>query len=231
MSSTNYHVPVKYPAYRYHATEAPRRVESPEDEAALGPGWFDSPAKASGEVPAGAPAPAAAPEAPKVATPKLRYPCYRYHATEQPRRVETPEEEEALGAGWYDSPAKVGAPEETAHVAVTPPAPAATTTDTRANELFAAPAAEIIEGIKDCPDVALLKELQETEAKNPGVPGGRADVMAAIDAAIKAAAAADAPAAPAAVATAPVAPVEGPAAKPAKPARAPKAAKPTGDAQ
>lgn len=34
----------RFPAWRYHRTEAPRIVQSPEQEAALGPGWADTPA-------------------------------------------------------------------------------------------------------------------------------------------------------------------------------------------
>lgn len=35
------------------------------------------------------------------------YPAIRYSATEEPRRVFTAAEEDALGDGWYDSPKKV----------------------------------------------------------------------------------------------------------------------------
>lgn len=38
------------------------------------------------------------------------YPCVRYAYGEQPRLCRTPEEEAALGPGWFDSPAKVQAP-------------------------------------------------------------------------------------------------------------------------
>lgn len=36
-----------YPAKRYHAKKAPVIVQSAEEEAALGPDWFDSPKKAA----------------------------------------------------------------------------------------------------------------------------------------------------------------------------------------
>ena len=39
-----------YPCWRYHATEEPRRVVDEAGEAALGPGWYDSPAKAAASL-------------------------------------------------------------------------------------------------------------------------------------------------------------------------------------
>lgn len=70
---------VLFPSWRYHATEKARIVQTPEDEAALGPGWTDSPAT----VPVPAPEPvivepeaapaempiAASPDAPVLADP------------------------------------------------------------------------------------------------------------------------------------------------------------------
>ena len=40
----NEYIPIKHPCWRYHATEDPRLCETPEDEAALGEGWADTPA-------------------------------------------------------------------------------------------------------------------------------------------------------------------------------------------
>jgi len=36
------------------------------------------------------------------------YPSFRYHATEEPKIVNSPEEEKELGKGWEDSPAAFG---------------------------------------------------------------------------------------------------------------------------
>jgi hypothetical protein len=38
-----------YPAMRYHATEKPVCVANPDEEAALGPGWYDDPDKIPAE--------------------------------------------------------------------------------------------------------------------------------------------------------------------------------------
>jgi hypothetical protein len=35
--------PVPYPAWRYHPSEQPRIVHSPEEDAALGKGWVSTP--------------------------------------------------------------------------------------------------------------------------------------------------------------------------------------------
>ncbi len=51
------------------------------------------------------------------------YPSVRYHATEEPRTVNNPEEDEALGEGWASSPADHGI--ETAPGATPDPAIAA----------------------------------------------------------------------------------------------------------
>lgn len=48
------------------------------------------------------------------------YPVWRYHATKAACIVTTEAEDEALGAGWVDSPAKVTAPD-----AEPPPPPVA----------------------------------------------------------------------------------------------------------
>ena len=37
----------------------------------------------------------------------MNYPSWRYHTVNPACIVNTPEEEEALGEGWFDSPAKV----------------------------------------------------------------------------------------------------------------------------
>jgi hypothetical protein len=51
-----------------------------------------------------------------------KYPRFKFHASEVPRIVHTPEQEDALGADWFDSPAAVFAPAAPAPV---PPTPAA----------------------------------------------------------------------------------------------------------
>jgi hypothetical protein len=43
--------PQKYPAKRYHATEAPRYVQDEAEDKALGKGWFGSPKKAAEAAP------------------------------------------------------------------------------------------------------------------------------------------------------------------------------------
>lgn len=52
----NGYVPIEFPACRYHATEKPRIVRSQAEADALGPGWFDTPAKCIDTV-AGQPKP------------------------------------------------------------------------------------------------------------------------------------------------------------------------------
>jgi hypothetical protein len=42
---------VEYPKWLYHATKPPRVVRGPEEQAALGPGWAESPAEVPGESP------------------------------------------------------------------------------------------------------------------------------------------------------------------------------------
>lgn len=43
-------------------------------------------------------------------TEKIKYPSWRYHATETARIVQTQEESDELGSGWCDSPADVDTP-------------------------------------------------------------------------------------------------------------------------
>jgi hypothetical protein len=56
------YIPDKFPCWRYHRTEAAQFCQTLADEAALGPGWADTPAAFAGEP---KPAPAAEPEKPK----------------------------------------------------------------------------------------------------------------------------------------------------------------------
>ena len=41
---------IEYPKWRYHASKDPVVVETPSEKAALGEGWYDSPAKAKVEA-------------------------------------------------------------------------------------------------------------------------------------------------------------------------------------
>lgn len=41
--------PIPYPAWRYHATEAAKVVQTAEEDAALGSGWSKSPSAAKSE--------------------------------------------------------------------------------------------------------------------------------------------------------------------------------------
>ena len=53
------------------------------------------------------------------------YPKFKFHATDEPRVVHTPEQEAALGEGWFNSPADVFAPAPVAEPPVEPvPVPA-----------------------------------------------------------------------------------------------------------
>jgi hypothetical protein len=54
------YIPEKFPSWRYHRSEEPRLCKTPADEAALGPGWADSPAAFVDE-----PEPAETPAKPK----------------------------------------------------------------------------------------------------------------------------------------------------------------------
>ena len=58
------YVPVKYPSWRYHATEAARLVHTPDDDAALPAGWSESPATVGPVAPAPDPPPLTPPVAP-----------------------------------------------------------------------------------------------------------------------------------------------------------------------
>jgi hypothetical protein len=48
------------------------------------------------------------------------YPKFKFHATDEPRIVNTPEQEAALGEGWFNSPADVFAPAPVAKQPVEP---------------------------------------------------------------------------------------------------------------
>lgn len=98
------------------------------------------------------------------------YPSYRYHATLPPRVVQSPEEDDALGADWRDHPDADNPPR-----ADEGPKP-----DERALELYAASAAGIIEGINRMTDTALLNEVLSFEVANPKYAGGRKGVLKAI---------------------------------------------------
>ena len=45
-------------------------------------------------------------ETPEAPAEEQGYPCWRYHATEGERVLQTAEEVEALGEGWYNHPGK-----------------------------------------------------------------------------------------------------------------------------
>lgn len=49
-------------------------------------------------------------EAPPAPYVHQQYPKFKFHATEEPRIVHTPEQEAALGEGWFNSPAGVFPP-------------------------------------------------------------------------------------------------------------------------
>lgn len=36
----------------------------------------------------------------------IQYPTFRYHATEEPRIVNSADEDKALGKGWHDAPVR-----------------------------------------------------------------------------------------------------------------------------
>lgn len=57
------HHPIPYPSWRYHADFEPCIVADEQEDAALGPGWVDSPAKVSAP-PEPQPEPAAPPAEP-----------------------------------------------------------------------------------------------------------------------------------------------------------------------
>lgn len=45
VENPNLHVRVKYPAWKYHASQPPVIVQNAREADGLGPGWFDSPAE------------------------------------------------------------------------------------------------------------------------------------------------------------------------------------------
>jgi hypothetical protein len=54
MIPINY-VPIEYPKVKYHADQPPVTVANADAEAALGPGWYDSPALVVARPPGGGP--------------------------------------------------------------------------------------------------------------------------------------------------------------------------------
>lgn len=99
------------------------------------------------------------------------FPAWWYHASEKPKLVRSPEELEALGSEWHDTPAPWNLPE----VEDGP------TQDARQLELYAESVFSVIEGVNRMDDEDLLKQVQTWELANPKYSGGRKMVLKAIE--------------------------------------------------
>jgi len=117
------------------------------------------------------------------------FPSYRYHATLKPCLVQSPEESDALGPEWADSPAAWLTP--TTPIATADPAPVAAdpaSTDPtmsdgdRAASLYNAKGHEVVGMVRMMTDRDKLQAVREMEERNPRVTGGRPKVIGAIEA-------------------------------------------------
>ena len=107
------------------------------------------------------------------------HPKWKYHKTQEARIVQTAADEAALGPDWKDTPA--------AFIEVAPVV-APTITDAQAAEIYGKRAADLVAHVAVAPKEALdeLASVRATEVGNPKYPGGRKQVLAAIDARIAA---------------------------------------------
>jgi len=163
-----------YPSWRDHEDGRSVIVHNAEEDAALGKGW-----SARGTV---VHQPTDGAGVPVAEGDVQAYPGWRHHVSGKSQIVNSPEEDEALGAGWYRDAGD-------AKAAANGQAPAAETskndeTDATEDEvpvsLYDTPAAKVVELLPTIADAAHLRELNDVELANPKYPGGRKSVLEAI---------------------------------------------------
>ncbi len=195
--------PQYYPSVRYHRTEAPRTIQDPAEDAALGPGWHKSPddcltddekAAKYAHMPI---APPVGGLDPSTQAPfRRRYPSTRYRVVKgqvlETRVVQDQSESDGLGPDWYPTPAPTAADlappsppppskplAEITDAAKTPPAIEDEAEAERAAELHGMTAKEIVAALADVTDVAVLQRVKAREAQNP--KGARKGVLKYLD--------------------------------------------------
>jgi hypothetical protein len=185
-----------YPSYRYRDGEKgieSRRVNTPDEDAALGPEWrhHPDPNQPPSVDPASLPS-LAAEALPKF--PSIRYRQAADGSLERRRVADASEAKAAVLDGWVESPAGLGEGKPVAAVPAPVSVPNLNVPQTpldpdaeqaAAAELHEAKVKDLLPGILTLTDRAQLMRIFEREGRHPLVEGGRKTILNAINARIQ----------------------------------------------
>jgi len=185
---------MSYPKFLYHKALAPdgRVISSAEQEAALDPGWVDTPAAFDAGYVTPEPVLDTKGHVASAPTPGYVYkpfPSFRYLRDGTTCVVNTQDEADALDPQvWKDTPDSAGFPDDAppstkgmGHAAAPPstPPPGASRADVQKVDLYTATVATIAAKVATMDDVAALQVVQGFELTNP--TGARVGVLKAVE--------------------------------------------------